>query len=353
MSRRGDPAGLAARFELAAEVDRVVADVARLSQSPRGRRHHPEAMARAEEFVSAQLSLAGWKVRAAPFEQRWVLGVSDAGGRPPLWRRIRLFRRVQGVNLLAELPGGPPDRCVLLVAHLDSVASSPGADDNASGVAALLECARLLAGLPEPPAVKLAVVDLEELGKLGSRALAEDAEFLRTIDAVVCLESVGVFSEEPDTQRLGGLGLIFRDLARQVSANQHRGDFALVIHRRSSAAIAQALVAAGAALRVPLPVLLARDPRSDGWRGRLATVFVPLLANFDRSDHAPFWNRGIPAVMLTTTAPFRNRHYHLAGDRPEELDYPRLTAVAALVSAAIVSAAAATMITPAAPAADQ
>ncbi|HST81541.1 MAG TPA: M28 family peptidase [Kineosporiaceae bacterium] len=348
MPGQGDPTELAARFELAAEVDRVIADVAWLSESPRGRGHHPEAMERAEKYVYARLSEAGWNVRAAPFEQRWALGVSDAGGRPPLWRRIRLFRRVQGVNLLAELPGRAPDRCVLLVAHLDSVACSPGADDNASGVAALLECARLLAGLPEPPAVKLAVVDLEELGKLGSRALAKDAEFTGNVDAVICLESVGIFSEEPHTQRLGGLGLIFRDLARRVSANQHRGDFALVIHRRSSTAVAQAMVAAGAALRVPLPVLLARDPRSDGWRGLLATVFVPLLANFDRSDHAPFWNRGIPAVMLTTTAPFRNRHYHLEGDRPEELDYPRLTALAAMVSAA-----AATMITRAVPAADQ
>jgi hypothetical protein len=60
---------------------------------------------------------------------------------------------------------------------------------------------------------------------------------------------------------------------------------------------------------------------------------IPLLANLDRSDHAPFWNRGVPAMLVTTTAPFRNRTYHLDGDRPENLDYPRLTALAAMVAA--------------------
>jgi hypothetical protein len=326
-------AGLAARFEGEADVNRVIADVAALAASPRGRRHHPEAMTRAEEHVRASLSQAGWQVRDAPFEQRWAFGVSDAGGTRSILRRLRLFRRLHGVNLIADLPGRRADRCVLLVAHLDSVACSPGADDNASGVAALLECARLLGALADPPAVRLAVVDLEEVGKMGSRALARDAEFVRGLAAVVCLESVGVFRSEPHTQRLGGLGLLFRDLGRTVTANQHRGDFALVVCRRSSAALARACADAGAAQRQPLSVLSARDPRPDGWPGRLLTLLFPLLVNLDRSDHAPFWNRGIPAVMVTTTAPFRNRHYHQEGDRPDQVDYPRLTALAVAVAA--------------------
>jgi hypothetical protein len=64
----------------------------------------------------------------------------------------------------------------------------------------------------------------------------------------------------------------------------------------------------------------------------VATVVMPWLVNLDRSDPAPFWRRGVPAMMLTTTAPFRNRHYHREGDRPENLDYPRLTAVAVAVA---------------------
>jgi hypothetical protein len=324
---------LAGQFEKQADVGRVTADVARLAQSPRGRRHHPEEMARAQDYVTAQLSEAGWTVTAAPFERRWVIGVSGAGGRVSILRRLRLFTRLQGVNLLAELPNPTPGPRVLVVAHLDSVACSPGADDNASGVAALIECARLLATRPEPAAVTLAVVDLEELGKVGSGALARDSGYLRDLKAVICLESVGTFRPEPDTQRLGGLGLLFRDVARRDRANQHRGDFVLAVCRASTSRGAQALRAAGAALGQPLPVLVARDPRADGWPGRLVTWLFPLLANLDRSDHAPFWNRGVPAMLVTTTAPFRNQHYHLDGDRPENLDYPRLTAVAAVVAA--------------------
>jgi hypothetical protein len=329
-----DPAaGLAQRFEKQTDASRVAADVAVLASSPRGRSHHPEEMARAEEYVTARLREAGWEVTPAPFECRWVLGVSDAGGPGRLLGRLRLFPRRHGVNLLAELPAAAPGRRVLIVAHLDSVACSPGADDNASGVAALLECARLLASLASPPAVSLAVVDLEELGKLGSGALARNRNYVRDVEAVVCLESVGSFDDAPQSQSLGGLDVVFRDLARRVRANDSRGDFVLALCRRSSSAAARALVAAGGALSTPLPVLVARDPRPDGWRGRLMTFVFPVLTNLDRSDHAPFWNRGIPAILVTTTAPFRNRHYHLPGDRPETVDHSRVSALAAAVAA--------------------
>jgi Zn-dependent M28 family amino/carboxypeptidase len=272
-------------------------------------------------------------VRAVPFDRRWVLGVTDAGGTSSVLRRLRLFGRLRGVNLLADLPGSATGPRVLLVAHLDSVAAGPGADDNASGVAVLLECARLLASLPAPPRVQLAVVDMEELGRVGSTALAAREDFVRGIEVVICLESVGVFSDEPGSQRLGGLGLVFRELAAHVRANGSRGDFLLALHRRSSSASANAIAVAAQAMAPPLPVEPALDPRSDGWRGRLLTLALLPLATLDRSDHAPFWNRGTPAIMLTTTALFRNRHYHLAGDSIDKLDYRRLSALAPVVAA--------------------
>jgi acetylornithine deacetylase/succinyl-diaminopimelate desuccinylase-like protein len=323
-------------LEKSADAGRVAADIATLAATPRGR-HHPAEMARAQSYVTEQLTAARWRVRPVPFTLRWVLGVSDAGGRPSFLRRLRLFPRLSGTNLLADLPGSPTGRRVLVVAHLDSVACSPGADDNASGVAALLETARLLATLPEPPAVTFAVVDMEELAKVGSGALARDRAFRRSLDLVVCLESVGTFTDVPATQQMGGLGLIFRDLAEQVRAGQHRGDFLLAVCRRSSEAAAQALTTAGAGLARPLPVLHARDPRRDGWRGRLATWLLPLLAHLDRSDHAPFWSRGVPAMMLTTTASFRNQHYHLPGDRVETVDHARVTAVAVALATAVAT----------------
>jgi hypothetical protein len=333
-TRATSAAALAVRFEQQADVSRVIADVATLAASPRGR-HHPRELVRAQEYVTARLSEAGWQVRPVPFERRWVIGVTDAGGRTMKHLRWRLFPRLVGVNLLADLPNRAPGRRILLVAHLDSVACSPGADDNASGVAALLECARLLASLPDPPPVQLALVDQEELGRVGSRALAADPGFLRGLQAVLCLESVGTFSSRPQTQTMGGLGLLFRGLARQVEANQSRGDFVLAVCRRSSSGIARALSATGAALATPLTVWTARDPRADGFRGRLVTRLLPPLANLDRSDHASFWNRGVPALMLTTTAPFRNQHYHLPGDRPENVDHLRLTALAVVIAATV------------------
>jgi hypothetical protein len=333
----GSPvAALAVRFEQQADVSRVVADVAAVAAGPRGR-HHPREMALAQDYVTRQLTETGWQVTRAPFTSRWVIGVSDSGDRAPVVRRLRLFRRLTGVNLLAELPGRAAGPRLLLVAHLDSVACSPGADDNASGVAVLLEVARLLSALPKSPSVQLALVDHEELGKVGSRALAADPEFVRDLAAVLCLESVGTFNSQPQTQELGGLGLIFKDVARRVRANENRGDFVLAVCRRTSGPIARALAVGGAALAAPLTVLTARDPRADGFRGRLVTWLFPVLAGLDRSDHGPFWNRGVPALMVTTTAPFRNRHYHRPGDLPENLDHARITALAAVVAAVAAS----------------
>ena len=244
-----------AGFEDRADVARVTADVAALAGAPRGC-HHPAEMAAALDYVEAGLQQAGWRVVRAPFERRWVVGVTDAGGRHVLPRRV--FRRASGINLLADpgagrdgapgRDGGPGGRGgVLIVAHLDSVACSPGADDNASGVAALLECARLLAGLPQVPAVRLAVVDLEERACVGSRVLAGQRDLTESLDLVVALEAVGTFLDTPGTQQLGGLGLIFPRLARQVRARESRGDFVLAVHSGRSAA------SAGAARRPVLP----------------------------------------------------------------------------------------------------
>jgi hypothetical protein len=345
MSEESRAAELMTGFDAASDPVAVAADVAELSRSARGH-HHPAAMARAQEHVARRLRAAGWTVRTVPFQRRWFLGVSDRGGGTSLVRRIRLFRRLHGVNLVADLPGAPEGPRVLIVAHVDSVAAGPGADDNASGVAALLECARLVASLPEPPGLQLAVVDMEELGRVGSTALAADRSFVRDVRLVLCLESVGTFTDEPGSQRLAGLGLVFRDLATRVRADGYRGNFLLALCRRSSEPTARALAAAARVGGSTLPVYLARDPRSDGWRGRLLTVLLPPLANLDRSDHAPFWNRGLPAVLVTTTASFRNPEYHRPGDRADRVDPVRLAAVAAAVASAAVAASRAMTATP-------
>lgn len=283
-------------------------------------------------YITAELETYGWTTRQAPFVMRWAIGVTEKGGVAPLWKRVRLYPRLEGVNLLAHLPGQKTDsRAVLLIAHVDTVEDSPGADDNASGVAAVLECARLLAELPDPPSVRLAFVDLEELGKIGSRALARHRSVRRNTEHVICLESVGTFTGEPDTQRVGALRWVFPQAAAEIAANDGRGDFVLAICRRSSRRVAATIRESADGVNV----LIGLDPRPDGWAGRLITQIARPLRNLDRSDHAPFWDRGVPSLMLTCTASFRNHRYHLPGDTADEVDFARVARLAETVVRAL------------------
>jgi hypothetical protein len=313
---------------------RLRADVEALAVAPRSRRRAPEAMDRAERYVTGELERAGWRVERRPFDVRWQIGCTDRRGTriPPL--KVRLHRRLAGANLVAELPGRGGGRTVVVGAHLDTVDASPGADDNASGVAALLELARLVAPLADPPPITLAVFDMEELGLIGARVTARELLRTRRVAGMICLESVGYFATGPGTQRFpAGAGLVFGAAAQAVRDGGSRGDFTVVAHRRSSRVPAELWQQAAAATTCALNGVLVRDPRPDGVLGMLAGVLVPPANNLGRSDHAPFWNRGVPALMLTGTANFRNRHYHQPTDTPDTLDYHRLAAVTVATAA--------------------
>ena len=282
--------------------------------------------------------MSGWRLRAwsvdeRAFHPRPALRISDAG-HPHSPLAMRWLSNLEGINLVAVPDGrpGPQAGDIVLMAHLDTVRTSVGADDNASGIAAVLEVARQLRGREHR--VVIAIVDLEELWHLGSHELART---LPRPGLVVCLDAVGYFDDRPQSQRLpAGFRLLFPRLARQLRANERRGNFLLAVHRRSSAAFAtswgQAAAAAG------LRAALLRDPRWNG-RGQRATHWVnPLLMDLDRSDHEPFWRRRIPAVLLTGTATLRSLHYHRSTDTPDTLDYARLAQVADSLSAALAGA---------------
>lgn len=298
---------------------RLRRDVELLSASPRNQAGHLDAMHAARDLVEGELREAGWSVERQPFRRRWVVGVSDTG-RANAVSRLRLHHDLAGVNLVATWPGSAPPYTVV-GAHLDTVIDSPGADDNASGVAAALELARRLA---EPTSVMIAILDLEEVGFVGARALARRLAADRAASAMLCLESVGCYRDEPGTQQVptGLRKLIADEQADEVPAQQ-RGDFLAVVHRRSSQPMAERFCQAAAGFE--LPTVRVRDPRPDGIAGLFATAALPPLATLDRSDHLPFWRRGIPSVLLTDTANLRNRHYHRATDTPDTLDYPRLS----------------------------
>ncbi|MYS24254.1 Peptidase family M28 [Streptomyces sp. DvalAA-14] len=312
--------------------------VAALARGPRSRRHAPRAMEEAEEYVTGVLRAAGWQVAREPFDARLRLGSTDRHGQRAMPLKVRLHRGLSGANLRAELPGSRPTGpggarppTLVVGAHLDTVQGSPGADDNASGVAVVLEVARLLGGLAAPPPVTLMVFDMEELGLIGAREAVRRllGEAGRTLGGMICLESVGFFSDEPGSQRLpAGAGAVMPEAVGAVRRSGHRGDFTLIVHRNSSRTLAAGWARAAAAASPALPTVLLRDPRPDGPLGAALGLAVPALGNLDRSDHSPFWNHRVPAVMLTGTANFRNAEYHRPGDLPDTLDYARLAAVA-------------------------
>jgi Zn-dependent M28 family amino/carboxypeptidase len=327
------------RFQ--ADAARLRRHVTTLAAEPRSRRHAPQAMERAEEYVTDQLTGAGWDVHRDPFDVRWRWGSADQPGHRAMPLKIRLHRRLTGANLRAEPPGpaggtdGSARRSTVVVgAHLDTVVDSPGADDNASGVAVVLETARLLARLPQPPDVTLLLFDMEEVGLIGSREAVRQLLRTRRVAGMICLESVGYFSSALGSQRLPlGSGLAFPAATDAVNEGHHRGDFTLVVHRESSRPAAEAWARAAAGASPSLPAILLRDPRPDGPLGVAVGLALPVLTHLSRSDHAPFWNHGIPSLMLTGTANFRNTHYHRSTDTPDTLDYDRLAAVATATAA--------------------
>jgi hypothetical protein len=312
--------GLAVR----AEPDRLMADVSALAAGPRSRRWAPEAMQRAEDYVAGQLTGAGWQVQRQPLRLRWRLGIADNVEMTRRWRP-RVFRRLDGANLIATRADARDGPTVLVCAHLDTVKDSPGADDNASGVATVLELARILP-TKAPVNVVLAVTDFEEIGILGSRALARRSRQLvgGRVDAVICLESVGYFDDRPGSQKRPWA---IRWFNRRLRTSDE-GDFILAVCRRSSRAIADRWAVHADCGPTPVPGVVLQDPRPDGWLGILTTAFLPGISLLDRSDHFPFWRRRVPSVMLSATGPFRNARYHQGGDTPDRLDYDRLATVA-------------------------
>ena len=307
---RALPASVAAQLEaVRARVDagRLRRHVERLDE-PRSRRHAGAGMARAESYVARELESAGWPVRRQKF--------AVPGG------------NAVGVNLIA---GRSPADAPIVGAHLDTVPGSPGADDNASALAALLELALIL---PEDR-VRLVVFDEEETGLHGSRALARDTAD-RPPAAVVVLECIGFYTSAAGTQRLPpGSAWLYPEQHRRLRRSGWPGDWTLLAYRRSSRRLTRMFAECLVHLSGQGSVLLARDPLDLPLAGPLLRRYVPLAEHFARSDHKPFWEAGVPAIQVTDTADFRNPHYHQPSDTPETLDYERIADIVAATAVTV------------------
>ena len=228
---------------------------------------------------------------------------------------VRRERYETGVNVIGEKRGASrPDELVLLGAHYDSTEGCPGADDNASGVAGVLEAARRLGGETFARTLVLACWDEEERGLVGSEAHARAlaARGIRPRVAVV-LEMIGFASTEPDSQSVPpGFELVFGPQVARLRENRMRGDFIALVHDQAAAAVAAGI--ARHAERGGLPALALPIPE--------AGKSSPMFRDLRRSDHSSFWDTGVPALMVTDTANFRNPHYHCGGgpDAAGDLD---------------------------------
>lgn len=291
----GDPSAVAT----AIETHRLLHHVEELATTPRHWAQDHAAAARAAEYAAEQFADAGLSVERVPV-------TFDSVDLPAV------YAEVPGVSA-AESPRHGARRghrpTVVLVAHYDTVPDSPGADDNASGVAAVLEAARVLPRGVLPAAVVLAVVPFEEAGGLaGSVALADHLSGHpgRELVAAISAEMVGYAAQEP---RIPG------DDGRDLLLLGYPGTEELV-----------AVLAAAAGYFST---------------GRVRGLAVPReVPDLGRSDHASFHAIGVPAVMATDGAEYRNVNYHRPSDTPDTIDPDFLTGSARSLTVGVMAAAA-------------
>ena len=250
---------------------------------------HPHKLRRAADFIYSFFESIQIPVRHEPYPYR---GLSVS-------------------NVVAELSfGSTPFRHYLIGAHYDSVTGTVGADDNASAVAVLLETARELQAAAGGRSLDLKVTfvafALEEppvygTRFMGSRVYAAKAKREKlSLDGMICLEMVGYTCREPGCQHYP-FPLTFFGYPKE-------GNFIGVVGNFGSRSFSRKLVKSFHQ-NPGLPVVSLSVPL-DGW----------ILPAVRLSDHASFWDKGFPAVMVTDSAFFRNPHYHLPSDTMDKLD---------------------------------
>lgn len=213
-------------------------------------------------------------------------------------------------NVFARLPGEiPSEGLVVIGAHYDTIRGSPGANDNASGIAALLEIARRMEGTETDRTVVFACFVNEEppyfkTENMGSYRFAQGlAEHDKSIRAMISLETIGYFSNESGSQNYPpGFGYFYPDRGNFLGfvGNLWHGDL----------------------LRETLRVF--RQESKFPSEGVTAPWFVPGIS---WSDHQSFWKMGYPAIMVTDTALYRYPHYHTPSDTPAKIQYEKLARV--------------------------
>ena len=276
----GEKQGLTHRLQM--HVERLAGDI--------GERNvfAPEALQRAAVYIEDEWGTMGYDVERLEYD---VSGIRCA-------------------NLVTTRKGSARSSEILLLgAHYDSVIGSPGANDNASGVAALLELARMFQAVEPVLTVRFVAFVNEEppffwTHKQGSMVYAEAARCRGDdIRLMASLETIGCYSDQPGSQSYPPLFRLFYP---------NRGNFIGIVSDFGSRPAMQRLAEAFRA-------------QSDFPLQTVSTFrFIPGVS---WSDHRSFWRHGYPAVMVTDTAFHRYRHYHAPTDTADKLAFPELAQV--------------------------
>ncbi len=257
--------------------------------------YFPKNQNLARDYVAKELAAAGYQTRLQEYASAQK---TDFSRREPFYN----------VEAVLSAPGGKPEVWIV-GAHYDSAPGTPGADDNASGVAVLLEAARLLKAKRPRREIRFVAFGTEEPPSFGSRDMgswvyAKNLKDSKTpVHAMLCLEMLGFFNPKPETQ-------LFPPFLHLLYPN--RGDFIGLVGNLSSAGLA-------AGVR--------RVWRREASLPIETTILPSAFSTLALSDQLNFWTLGYRAVMLSDTAFYRYPHYHQGTDAPEKLDYERMAAV--------------------------
>lgn len=272
---------------LAAELRRHVTRLAE-EIGERNVLHRPKELARAADYIEAEFVSAGYEVKRQEYQ---VSGTTCC-------------------NLEVEIPGSTvPDEIVIIGAHYDSVESSPAANDNASGVAAILSLARSFESSPSDRTLRFVAFVNEEAPyahteEMGSWVYARRCrEQDEKVVAMMSLETIGYYSNKPNSQK-------YPPPVRLLYPSA--GNFIAFVGNTRYGWLVRQVVAAFRQSE-PFP--------SEG--GALPEA----IPNIGFSDHWSFWQEGYPALMVTDTAPFRYPYYHTPKDTVDKIAFEQMARV--------------------------
>ena len=253
-----------------------------------GERHHeiPEAINKSIEYITNEMQGAGYD---------------------PVFDK---FGDQNYCNIISEITGkDKQDEIIIIGAHYDTVWLSPGADDNASGIAALIEIAKNLSMDNFSRTVRFIAFANEEqpfseTDMMGSRIYTKlTKQKGENIIAMFSLEMLGFYSSEPGSQK-------YPPVIRPFYPDT--GNFIAFVTNLNSRSLLKKAI---------------NNYHDANFAAQGLAVPESIVPDIRRSDHASFWDSGYQAVMITDTANFRNPNYHSVGDTIETLDFERMASV--------------------------